>query len=464
MDEEEGQFAEEEPTTDATDPTDATDTDEVNDTTDVTDTEDEAPPMPTDRAEDLMEDDINVTDSQVMIQLKEAEEEADSLRKEIAQIRQEIEYYGGQEELGEEASNALQEKQMMLMEKIALLDKLTKRIEKLMRLASKGRKDSEDATILDEDEEEEEVFPDDLLPRVVICSSWDDMMPKVVVCMDMKKPGGAKKLEGERDENGLTPEQREALDKERRCMAEERERMQCQLSLLEGEMRTMMRENDMLSRRIAQMRSDAENQPPFEFEMAVSAPNRPASSKPGTADAYTQNAFVGAALPPGSEVQGRMGILGDSAGLKCGCSRGGTRAGALPCGGPTEIPGKSVPCPAMGSNFPAVPSVPPFVKRCRKEFNNCPCGGGLMDPQLLPKTPPVDLNFKVNIQTPQSRQSRGGNEQNADPNRSNKVAQQLQEIEMEVRRMQRELSRAIKDKETLKAQQATLDCAKTSLM
>lgn len=477
MEEEEG--FEEEPTTDATD------TAGEGDTTDVTDTEDETSKalQPSDKKSsalaELMVEDLEITDSQVMIQLKEAEDEAESVRREVAIIKAEIERYQDQEELGQEDAVVLQDKQLVLMDKLAYLEQLTKKIERLMRLSPKGRP-SEEPTILDEDsEEEEEGFPDDLLPRVVICSSWDDMMPKVVVCMDMKKPGAAKKLEGERDENGLTPEQREALEQERRCMAEERNRLQYQIACLEGEMRVMMRENDMLSRKIAQLKADAENQPPFEFEMSVSATNPPGIGPPKSGDmdmgfgvmgpGHGGTYHMGAALAPGAEVQARMVMpqqfqipVGDH---RCPCSN----RNALPCGGPSEIPGKSMPCPSMAEQYPQqqlppVPSLPPFGKRCRKEFNECPCSGGMMtDPsQLVPKQPPMDLNFKVNVQ-PQSRQNE--KERDGDPvTRSNRVAQQLQEIEMEVRRMQRELQRAKKDKETLRAQQATLQCAKTSLM
>lgn len=476
MEEEEGGY-EEEQTTDA----EATDAEEGDTTaTDVTDTEDDEAskalqpsPKKNSALAELMVEDLEVTDSQVMIQLKEAENEAESVRREVAIIKAEIERYRDQEELGEEESEDLQQKQLVLVDKLAYLEQLTKRIERLMRL----KRPSEEPTILDEDsEEEEEGFPDDLLPRVVICSSWDDMMPKVVVCMDMKKPG-AKKPEGERDENGLTPEQRDALEQERRCMAEERNRLQYQIASLEGEMRVMMRENDVLSRKIAQLKADAENQPPFEFEMSVSATNPPGVGRPKTGDmdmgfgvmgpGYGGAYHLGAALAPGAEVQGRMAMptqvqipVGDH---RCPCSN----RNALPCGGPSEIPGRSAACPAMmpamAEQLPQVPSLPPmFGKRCRKEFNECPCSGGMMtDPsQIPPKQPPMDLNFKVNVQ-PQSRQN--GRDGDA-VMRSNRVAQQLQEIEMEVRRMQRELSRAKKDKETLKAQQATLHCAKTSLM
>lgn len=460
--------------------------------------------------EDLLEDDINVTDSQVMIQLKEAEDEAEGLRAEIAQLRSEIEEYNAKEELDSDDAAALSEKQELLMKKLALLDAITKRISKLMEFAAR-RAGDEEATILEEEEEEgeEETLPDDLLPRVVICSSWDDMMPKVVVCMDMKKPGAAKKME-DRDENGLTPEQREALEQERRCMAEERSRLQYQIANLEGEMRVMMRENEMLSKKVAQLKAEAENQPPFEFEMSVSATQPPGCGgpKPGNMDMgigvmgpkQGGNYSFGGTVAPGGEVTGCMNVqpvlrLPSS---DCGNRRGSQpkapqNNGKLPCGG-YGTPEKSAPCHMMTAGkedqmgFDGGQqdlTMPPYGKKCRKDFNaensygGCcgkGCGGqepyGAMmsscpddkpgGPSPYQTQPPLDLNFKVNVQ-PQNTvcgsDARGGDA----TQRSTKIAQQLQEIEMEVKRMQKELNRAKSEKETLRAQQAALNCAKNSL-
>ncbi|KAK6620801.1 hypothetical protein RUM43_011097 [Polyplax serrata] len=430
----------------------------------------------------VLEQDINVTDSQVMIQLKEAESEAQALREEIASLKSEIDDYQCRESLTEQDEEHLQEIQVVLMEKVSLLDELTKRIAKLMEFAGKGSL-AEDTTILDD--EEEEGFPDDLLPRVVICSSWDDMMPKVVVCMDMKKPSAAKKGESDRDENGLTPEQREALEQERRCMAEERNRLQYQIACMEGEMRVMMRENDMLSKKVAQLKTEMENQPPFEFEMSVSATQPPGVGcpKPGNMDAGYKvmgpnangNYTMGAALSPGAEFQGKLAVSGPPPQFPPGFPGTGGCSGPqnyqqsvkqpasnLPCGGLTAIPGKTIPCPKLQPQEPPGPNpndwttmIPPYGKKCRKDFNTsqggggggggcggcdgCPgcggggggggccggadgghgmggcdgcgggggggcggCGGGAGGQNFLPpgmmKPPPVDVNFKVNVQ------------------------------------------------------------------
>lgn len=511
--------------------------------------------------DNALEEDINVTDSQVMIQLKEAEEEGQQLRKEIAKLKKEIDDYQCREALSESDEEHLQEIQLLLMEKIALLDELTKRIAKLMEFAGKGSL-GEETTILED--EEEEGFPDDLLPRVVICSSWDDMMPKVVVCMDMKKPSAVKKGDLERDENGLTPEQREALEQERRCMAEERNRLQYQVACMEGEMRVMMRENDMLSKKVAQLKAEMENQPPFEFEMSVSATQPPGVGCPKTGNMEmgygvmgpnaNGNYTMGAALSPGADVRGKLAISGPppqlpppylQLGGAC-CQRnsqssphkGGQPAGQLPCGGVTGIPGKTVPCPTLQpQEAPGInpndwtTMIPPYGKKCRKDFNalqggsggcagggcsggtcgggacggvgcdSCPgcnqlpggccgvgvgggcgvgvgggCGGScgvagnvlgrgipqtLLPPGLM-KPNPMDVNFKVNVQPQSLPCNKAATE--ATDDRSNRIAQQLQEIELELRRMQRDLCKAKKDKDTLKAQQATLNCTKNFLM
>lgn len=509
-------------------------------------------------------EDINPTDSQVMIQLREAEDEACKLRKEIAGLKAEIECYQCKESLTSDDEIHLCQIQVLLVQKIALLDELTVRIAKLMDLRAKGDM-CEGTTILQDDEEE---FPDDLLPRVVICSSWDDMMPKVVVCMDMKKPGAAKKSDSDRDENGLTPEQREALEKERRCMAEERNRLQYQIACMEGEMRVMMRENDMLSKKVAQLKCEIENQPPFEFEMSVSATQPPGTGCPktGNADAGlgvlgpNGNYALSGALAPGGQFQGKLNIPSLPPQLpppygncpaqpQTNCSsqaKGSTTNGKqpqLPCGGMYGTPGKSVPCPKLQTPDPPqsgndwMAALPPYGKKCRKDFNsvnscgggggggvtfnlgdtsnagggccggkaagcgggcgggggritlaNSSCGGGCggggghgggVSPPIpplpcsykpalppgIPKPPTMDVNFKVNVQ-PQGQSCNNNNIMNSDSsdNRNNRIAQQLQEIEFELRRMQRELCKAKKDKETLKAQQATLNCTKNMIM
>lgn len=502
---------------------------------------------------DEFEEDIPVTDSQIMIQLKEAEEEAKELKREIGEIKKKIAEYQCKEVITNDDKAKIQNLQQTLMEKTALLDELIKRIAKLMEMAGKGSL-GEETTVLDEDEEEDN-FPDDLLPRVVICSSWDDMMPKVVVCMDMKKPNANKRTDSDRDENGLTPEQREELEKERRCMAEERNRLQYQIACMEGEMRVMMRENDMLSKKVAHLKSELENTPPFEFEMSVSATKTPGTGCPKHGNPESGYAVMGppssytatGAVPPGHEMQGKFAVAGAPQQLppgfpistyqamhhnapmqsnKTAASSQPPGPGQLPCGGMTGIAGKTVPCSKLQPTEPLMTNpndwsamMPPYGKKCRKDFNNAQqttgkgcefcqmcsqgggcgacCGGGggcaggsggnyysNLGGGIAPPSPyagiqgnmikpaPVDVSFKVNVQ-PQ-----GGNCDNNynninnvnkqsfdDPNnRSNKIAQQLQEIEVELRRMQRDLCKAKNDKETLKAQQATLNCAKNFLI
>ncbi|KZC08392.1 Outer dense fiber protein 2, partial [Dufourea novaeangliae] len=218
-----------------------------------------------------------LTDAAVIEEMKKADERCAVIMKEIEELKLEIVVLTEKKELSEEDTQALRTKQEEVMTKLAEVEEITRQLQKTL-----GLSDFSSATFckLIESQVEEEKplkpedlfdlpqieYPEDKLPRVIVCGHTEDEVPKVVVA-DSKKRGkdrSLKNLTGKLTES-LTMQEKLALEnaqleggkyKLEEALLEKDsavESLQRKVCGLQAEMRIVVKENTELTRQIASL-------------------------------------------------------------------------------------------------------------------------------------------------------------------------------------------------------------------
>ncbi|KYQ54434.1 Outer dense fiber protein 2 [Trachymyrmex zeteki] len=244
-----------------------------------------------DKADDKIENNDEVTKSEeivkpiinalvktddIIIEVKVMNERFIMLTDEVKQLKREVFELSEKPELTEEDKLAFQEKQNILTSKVAELEQLTQKIQKAREKVERLRKVEKETEIRKRDIEpfkkilEEDHFeipqmqyPEDKLPRIIVCG-YTDVLPKLVVA-DTERKGKEKcfeKLTGKLTES-LTMQEKlvkenaqleggkykleEALLEKDTAL----ESLQKKVCSLQAEMRIIVKENMELSRQLA---------------------------------------------------------------------------------------------------------------------------------------------------------------------------------------------------------------------
>ncbi|KOC63411.1 Outer dense fiber protein 2 [Habropoda laboriosa] len=241
-----------------------------------------------------------LTDSAVMMEMKKADERCVMLSKEIEQLKKEIAELSTKKDLTEDDTLVIHEKQDEVMKKLAEFEEITRKLQRLLGLADhssttfakmfdmlpytkpsaveieeeisvKDKIDMIDKKIEVELDKREDLFdlpqieyPEDQLPRVIVCGYTEDEIPKIVVA-DSKKKGKDRCLQS------LTGKLTESLTMQEKLVLENAqleggkykleeallekdsavENLQRKVCGLQAEMRIVVKENVELTRQIA---------------------------------------------------------------------------------------------------------------------------------------------------------------------------------------------------------------------
>ncbi|XP_076385939.1 uncharacterized protein LOC100881157 [Megachile rotundata] len=246
-----------------------------------------------------------LTDSAVKMEMKNADERCAVLAKEIEQLKREIAELSKKKDLTEEDTLAIQSKQDEVMRKLAEFEEITRKLQRLLGLADYSSTTfakmfdmiphptsklslaitEEEEEILTQDKIRDKIdkevsaikvtkpedrfdlpqieYPEDKLPRVIVCGTTEDEIPKIVVA-DSKKKGteSLKTLTGKLTES-LTMQEKLAQEnaqleggkyKLEEALLEKDsavESLQRKVCGLQAEMRIVVKENVELTRQIA---------------------------------------------------------------------------------------------------------------------------------------------------------------------------------------------------------------------
>ncbi|KMQ95091.1 outer dense fiber protein 2 [Lasius niger] len=224
----------------------------------------------------------------IITELKEMNERCIILADEIQTLKREVLELSDKPELTEEDALVIQEKQDILMSKVAELEQLTQKVQKAREEVERIEDSSgEIEKVVEEEEEEVEKekidveslkripeedrfelpqieYPEDKLPRIIVCGYTEDVLPKIVIA-DGERKGREKcfeKLTGKLTES-LTMQEKlvkenakleggkykleEALLEKDTAL----ESLQRKVCALQAEMRIIVKENTELSRQLA---------------------------------------------------------------------------------------------------------------------------------------------------------------------------------------------------------------------
>ncbi|XP_043795581.1 FK506-binding protein 5 isoform X2 [Apis laboriosa] len=239
-----------------------------------------------------------LTDSAVMVEMKKADERCVVLSKEIEQLKQEIAALSNKKDLTDDDTLIIHEKQDEVMKKLAEFEQITRKLQRLLGLTDISSSTfakmfdmqpflKPSAVITEEEEIEikEKIdkitdmeleklkhrfdlpqieYPEDKLPRVIICGHTEDEIPKIVVA-DSKKKGKDRCLQS------LTGKLTESLTMQEKLVLENAqleggkykleeallekdtavESLQRKVCGLQAEMRIVVKENVELTRQLA---------------------------------------------------------------------------------------------------------------------------------------------------------------------------------------------------------------------
>ncbi|XP_072742959.1 uncharacterized protein [Anoplolepis gracilipes] len=222
----------------------------------------------------------------IITELKEMNERCIILADEIQKLKREVYELSDKPELTEEDSLVIQEKQDIMMSKIAELEQLTQKLEKAREKVERIEDSSSEIekVIIKEKEEKEKKdieplkripeedrfeipqieYPEDKLPRVIVCGYTEDVLPKIVIADGERK-------EREKCFEKLTGKLTESLTMQEKLVKENAqleggkykleeallekdtalESLQRKVCALQAEMRIVVKENTELSRQLA---------------------------------------------------------------------------------------------------------------------------------------------------------------------------------------------------------------------
>ncbi|KOX69378.1 Outer dense fiber protein 2 [Melipona quadrifasciata] len=243
-----------------------------------------------------------LTDSAVMMEMKKADDRCVVLAKEIEQLKQEIATLTTKKDLTDEDTLIIHEKQDEVMKKLTEFEQITRKLQRLLGLSDISSTTfakmfdmqpiMKPSTIIAEEEEFEIIkekvdmldkktdveieklrerfdlpqieYPEDKLPRVIVCGNTEDEIPKIVVA-DSKKKGKDRCLQS------LTGKLTESLTMQEKLVLENAqleggkykleeallekdtavESLQRKVCGLQAEMRIVVKENVELTRQLA---------------------------------------------------------------------------------------------------------------------------------------------------------------------------------------------------------------------
>ncbi|OAD52684.1 Outer dense fiber protein 2 [Eufriesea mexicana] len=243
-----------------------------------------------------------LTDSAVMMEMKKADQRCVQLSKEIEQLKQEIAMLSIKKDLTNEDTLTIQQKQDEVMRKLSEFEQITRKLQRLLGLTDFSSTTfakmfdmqpfMKPSAVITEEEEDVEVkdkvdmvdkktdmeleklkerfdlpqieYPEDKLPRVIVCGYTEDEIPKIVVA-DSKKKGKDRCLQN------LTGKLTESLTMQEKLVIENAqleggkykleeallekdtavESLQRKVCGLQAEMRIVVKENAELTRQLA---------------------------------------------------------------------------------------------------------------------------------------------------------------------------------------------------------------------
>ncbi|XP_014261611.1 uncharacterized protein LOC106673822 isoform X4 [Cimex lectularius] len=155
---------------------------------------------------------IHLSDSTVLEELRIADQRANNAAKMLETVREQIARYAEKEEMTEEDIQIMQRKQAELMEKMSEFEEITKRVQQLVGLRDVSSTHlglpNKPITIRKSDKCVEE------LPKVVICGPGGiEQVPKIIVCSD-KKTNKQITTQGHAMPDNLHP----SMDSQNECM------------------------------------------------------------------------------------------------------------------------------------------------------------------------------------------------------------------------------------------------------
>ncbi|XP_031846794.1 uncharacterized protein LOC116433151 [Nomia melanderi] len=246
-----------------------------------------APMKPGGRRDSVLSSSL-LTDPAALEEMKKADERCAAIMKEIEELKLEIVTLTEKKELSEEDTLLLKTKQEEVMTKLAEIEEITRQLQRTLGLTdfssltfskmfdmlpyphSKTSRIVEDP-VEDKAPKPEDLFdlpqidyPEDKLPRVIVCGHTEDEIPKIVVA-DSKKRGkdrSLKNLTGKLTES-LTMQEKLVLEnaqleggkyKLEEALLEKDtavESLQRKVCGLQAEMRIVVKENTELTRQIA---------------------------------------------------------------------------------------------------------------------------------------------------------------------------------------------------------------------
>ncbi|XP_018338306.1 PREDICTED: myosin-2 heavy chain isoform X1 [Trachymyrmex septentrionalis] len=377
----------------------------------------------------------------IIIEVKVMNERFILLTDEVKQLKCEVFELSEKPELTEEDKLAFQEKQDILTSKVAELEELTQKIQKAREEVERLRKVEEETEIKKRDIEpfkkilEEDYFeipqiqyPEDKLPRVIVCG-YTDVLPKLVVA-DTERKGREKcfeKLTGKLTES-LTMQEKlvkenaqleggkykleEALLEKDTAL----ESLQKKVCGLQAEMRIIVKENMELSRQLATL-----NQLVIRPTCCYTCPGITAPSSPSTSPTLSSRPHVSA--------QPRDN--------RCKCCLRSPYTNTL---SPTTESACNSPRLTGGGS--------PTEERYLADSNDLQnvemcCRGPAVVKSLLPRgTCPAELEDKLTTYGNSTKQ----------------LEQQLGSMETEVRNMQMELANVQRERQQLEQQRKLLKC------
>ncbi|XP_033340204.2 uncharacterized protein LOC117228521 [Megalopta genalis] len=248
-----------------------------------------APMKPGGRQESILSS-SPLTDPALLEEMKNADERCTVIMKEIEDLKLEILDLMEKKELSEEDTQLLQRKQDELLAKMAEVEQITRKLQSMLGLTDLSSltfskmfdmlpyPHTKPSSIMEKEEEEEEAkprpedlfdlpqieYPEDKLPRVIVCGHTEDEIPKIVVA-DSKKRGAdrsLKNLTGKLTES-LTMQEKLVLEnaqleggkyKLEEALLEKDtavESLQRKVCGLQAEMRIVVKENTELTRQLA---------------------------------------------------------------------------------------------------------------------------------------------------------------------------------------------------------------------
>ncbi|KAH0535339.1 hypothetical protein KQX54_015959 [Cotesia glomerata] len=324
---------------------------------------------------------MGMMDSKMIKEIGEAYEQLASLQAEIDQLRKELEQLQCKEDLTDKEKYILEKKSRDVIKKTAELDALTKKIQKVLEVTDPASIDgyvqalglisqSEDikedekvkvqfrknweATSQDECFElPQQEYPEDKLPRIIVCGNTEERIPRIIVA-DSKKKFNNTNIEylekiAVKFSDALNVQEKLARENaqleggkfkleqaliERDDVVEDLQRTVCNL---QAEMRMVMKKNTELSYQVATLNEQVVN-----YSCPGSFQNSPRSANYQTSPRYNNSNYC-----PSNTERSRLGGGGSGHDIcsQLGCCRPGMSPVSM-----TELRFKRGDCPAELGN------------------------------------------------------------------------------------------------------------------